>query len=100
MTKQEKINSILGRGVDEIIHKAHLKQQLEGRKKLRVKLGIDPTGSDIHIGNAAVLWKLRAFQELGHQAVLIVGDFTGQIGDNSDKDAERPTLTEKQIKIN
>jgi len=100
MTKQEKINSILGRGVEEIVHKEHLKKLLLGRKKLRVKLGIDPTSPNIHIGRAVVLWKLRAFQELGHQVVFIVGDFTGLIGDTSDKDAERPMLTEQQITIN
>lgn len=100
MTKQEKINSILGRGVEEIIHKAHLKQQLEGRKKLRVKLGIDPTSPNIHIGRAVVLWKLRAFQELGHQVIFMIGDFTGLVGDTSDKDAERPMLSEQQVKKN
>jgi tyrosyl-tRNA synthetase len=100
MTKQEKINSILGRGVEEIIHKEHLNKLLLGRKKLRVKLGIDPTSPNIHIGRAVVLWKLRAFQDLGHQAVFIVGDFTGTIGDTSDKDAERPMLTEQQIASN
>lgn len=100
MTKQEKINGILGRGVEEIIHKDHLKKLLLGRKKLRVKLGIDPTSPNIHIGRAVVLWKLRAFQELGHQVVFIVGDFTGVIGDTSDKDAERPMLTEADVKKN
>jgi tyrosyl-tRNA synthetase len=100
MTKQEKINSILGRGVEEIIHKDHLKKLLLGRKKLRVKLGIDPTSPSIHIGRAVVLWKLRAFQELGHQALFIVGDFTGLIGDTSDKDAERPMLSETEVKKN
>lgn len=100
MTKDEKIRSILQRGVDEIIHKKHLEAALKGRKKLRVKLGIDPTSPNIHIGRAVVLWKLRAFQELGHQVVFIVGDFTGQIGDTSDKDAERPMLSEAEIKKN
>lgn len=100
MTRDEKIRSILQRGVEEIIHKKHLEAQLKGRKKLRVKLGIDPTSPNIHIGRAVVLWKLRAFQELGHQVVFIVGDFTGQIGDTSDKDAERPMLTEAEIKHN
>jgi tyrosyl-tRNA synthetase len=100
MTKDEKIRSILLRGVDEIIHKKHLEAQLKGKKKLRIKLGIDPTSPDIHIGRAVVLWKLRAFQDLGHQVVFIVGDFTGQIGDTSDKDAERPMLTEAEIKKN
>jgi tyrosyl-tRNA synthetase len=100
MTKDEKIRSILQRGVEEIIHKKHLEERLRGRKKLRIKLGIDPTSPNIHIGRAVVLWKLRAFQELGHQVVFIVGDFTGLIGDTSDKDAERPMLTEVEIKKN
>lgn len=100
MTKDEKIRSILQRGVEEIIHKKHLEAALKGKKKLRVKLGIDPTSPNIHIGRAVVLWKLRAFQELGHQVVFIVGDFTGQIGDTSDKDAERPMLTEAEIAKN
>lgn len=100
MTKDEKIRSILNRGVEEIIHKKHLEAQLKGKKKLRIKLGIDPTSPNIHIGRAVVLWKLRAFQELGHQVVFIVGDFTGLIGDTSDKEAERPMLSEAEIKNN
>ncbi len=100
MTKDEKIRSILQRGVEEIIHTKHLESVLKGKKKLRVKLGIDPTSPNIHIGRAVVLWKLRAFQDLGHQVVFIVGDFTGQIGDTSDKDAERPMLTEAEIAKN
>lgn len=100
MTKDEKIRSILQRGVEEIIHSKSLEKKLAGKKKLRVKLGIDPTSPNIHIGRAVVLWKLRAFQDLGHQVVFIIGDFTGQIGDTSDKDAERPMLTEEQISKN
>lgn len=100
MTKDEKIQNLLQKGVVEIIHKDHLLKALKGGKKLRVKLGIDPTSPNIHIGRAVVLWKLRAFQELGHQVVFIVGDFTGQIGDTSDKDAERPMLSEAEIKKN
>jgi tyrosyl-tRNA synthetase len=100
MTRSEKIRSVLGRGVNEIVHKKHLEERLNGRKKLRVKLGIDPTSPHIHIGRAVALWKLRAFQELGHQVLFIDGDFTGVIGDTSDKDAERPMLTEKQIEQN
>lgn len=100
MTKDEKIQNLLQKGVVEIIHKDHLLKALKSGKKLRVKLGIDPTSPNIHIGRAVVLWKLRAFQELGHQVVFIVGDFTGQIGDTSDKDAERPMLSEAEIKKN
>lgn len=100
MTKDDKIRGILQRGVEETIHKKSLEKKLAGKKKLRVKLGIDPTSPNIHIGRAVVLWKLRAFQDLGHQVVFIVGDFTGQIGDTSDKDAERPMLTEAEIAKN
>lgn len=77
-----------------------MRAALSGKKKLRVKLGIDPTSPNIHIGRAVVLWKLRAFQELGHQVVFICGDFTGLIGDTSDKDSERPMLTEAQVEAN
>lgn len=94
------IEEILTRGVEEAIDKAHLETLLKSKKKLRVKLGIDPTSPNIHIGRAVVLWKLRAFQELGHKVVFIVGDFTGLIGDTSDKESERPMLDEKTIKAN
>lgn len=100
MTKDEKIRSILQRGVEEIIHQKHLEKLLKGRRKLRVKLGFDPTSPYLHIGNAVPLLKLRAFQDLGHQVVFIVGDFTGLIGDTSDKDSERPMLTEEQVQHN
>ena len=100
MTKDEKIRSILQRGVVDVVHKKHLEERLRGRKKLRVKLGIDPTSPNIHIGRAGALWKLRAFQELGHQVIFIVGDFTALIGDTSDKESERPMLTEQQVHAN
>ena len=93
-------NQILERGVEEVIDRKHLESALVSGKKLRVKLGIDPTSPNIHIGRAVVLWKLREFQELGHQIVFIVGDFTGQIGDTSDKESERPMLSEEQVKQN
>lgn len=100
MNKNDKIQELLNRGVDTIITKTDLEHKLTSGKKLRVKLGIDPTSPNIHIGRAVVLWKLRAFQELGHQVVFIVGDFTGLIGDTSDKDAERPMLSEQEVKQN
>lgn len=94
------INELLTRGVEEAIDRKDLEEKLISGKKLRVKLGIDPTSPSIHIGRAVVLWKLRQFQELGHKVVFIVGDFTGLIGDTSDKDAERPMLSETEIKKN
>lgn len=97
---KKKIDELLLRNVEEVIEREHLRKTLLAGKKLRVKLGIDPTGEYIHIGWATVLWKLRAFQDLGHTAVLIIGDFTAQIGDASDKTAQRPMLTAAQVKNN
>jgi len=91
---------IIERGVEEIIEEKSLKKKLKSGKKLRVKLGIDPNTPDIHLGHTAPLWKLRQFQELGHKAVLIIGDYTASIGDPSGKDETRPSLTDKQIKEN
>ncbi len=100
MNKQQQIDELLSRGVDEVIDHESLLKKLRGGKKLRIKLGIDPTSPNIHIGRAIILWKLRAFQELGHQVVFLIGDFTGLIGDTSDKDSERPQLTEADVKKN
>src|SRR5258708_4499992 len=100
MDKNEAISELLTRAVAEVIDKKHLEQTLNSGQKLRVKLGIDPTSPNLHIGRAVVLWKLRQFQDLGHQVVLIVGDFTGLIGDTSDKESERPMLDEKTVKVN
>jgi tyrosyl-tRNA synthetase len=100
MTLSEQIDSILTRGVAEVIDGADLRAKLLAGKPLRIKLGIDPTSANIHIGRATVLWKMRAFQDLGHQVVFIVGDFTGIIGDTSDKDAERPMLDEATVQNN
>lgn len=96
----DKIDEILTRGVAEIIDRKNLEQKLRGKKKIRVKLGIDPTSQNIHIGRAISLWKLRELQDLGHKIVFIVGDFTGLIGDTSDKEAERPMLSAKDVKAN
>jgi tyrosyl-tRNA synthetase len=93
-------HALLSRNVEAVIEREHLEEALQSGKKLRVKLGIDPTGEKIHIGRAVVLWKLREFQDLGHKAVLIIGDFTAQIGDPSDKLEKRPFLDKDQIKKN
>lgn len=98
--EEEKIKQLLTRGVEEVIDADHLKKRLLSGDKLRVKLGIDPTSPNIHIGRAVVLWKLREFQDLGHEAIFIVGDFTGLVGDASDKESERPMLAETQVKDN
>lgn len=102
MTKvdEKKIEEILSRGVEEVIDKESLRKKLLSGKALRIKLGIDPTSPNLHIGRAIPLLKLKDFQDLGHRVVLIIGDGTGVIGDTSDKDAERPMLDKKTIKEN
>ena len=99
-TDLKKIESLLLRGVDEVIDKKNLLEKLKSGKKLRIKLGIDPTSPNIHLGRSIPLLKLKDFQELGHQIVLIIGDFTGTIGDTSDKESERPMLSPEIIKKN
>lgn len=99
-TDKNKIDELLGRGVEEVLEKEELRKKLLSGKQLRIKLGIDPTSPNIHIGRAVPLLKLRDFQNLGHKIVLIIGDFTGVIGDTSDKDSERPMLEEQVVKKN
>ncbi len=95
-----KIDEILSRGVEDIIVKEELKKDLMSGRQLRIKLGVDPTGPKIHLGRAIPLRKLREFQKLGHQVVFIVGDFTAQVGDASDKSEKRPMLSRAQIDEN
>ena len=99
-TNPEKIEEILSRGVEDCFVKEDLKKDLLSGRQLRIKFGIDPTGPKIHIGRAIPLRKLRQFQLLGHQIVLIIGDFTAQIGDPSDKLSKRPMLTRELIEEN
>lgn len=99
-TDETKVRELLTRGVEEIFVKEHLEQVLKSGKQLRIKFGIDPTGPKIHLGRAVSLRKLRAFQDLGHQIVLIIGDVTATIGDASDKMEKRPMLSREQVKEN
>ena len=99
-TDPKKVDALLSRGVAEAIVKEKLREKLLSGKRLRVKLGIDPTSPDLHLGRSIPLLKLRDFQELGHTVVFIVGDFTAVIGDTSDKDAERPMLSQGVIEKN
>lgn len=94
------MNTLLERGVEEVIEKVHLEERLSKGEKLRVKLGIDPTAKDLHLGHTVVLRKLRQFQDEGHQAVFIIGDFTATVGDPSGRDALRPSLSKDQIEEN
>lgn len=100
ITDEKLIDELISRGAVDVIVKEDLKKKLMSGKQLRIKHGIDPTGPKIHIGRASTMRKLGKFQELGHKVVLIIGDFTGQVGDSSDKDSERPMLTEKQVREN
>jgi len=99
-TNYKKVEEVLTRGVEKVINLNHLRKRLLSGRKLRIKHGIDPTGPKIHIGRATQLWKLKDFQELGHKIILIIGDFTAQIGDASDKQAMRRPLTAKEVKEN
>jgi len=99
-TKAQKIEEVLTKGIDEIIDEKHLEGSLKSGKKLRVKFGIDPTGSDLHLGHSVPLRKLKQFQDLGHKVILLVGDHTATIGDPSGRSATRPPLSSKQIKAN
>ena len=91
---------IIARGTEEIITPADLKSKLASGRKLRVKLGVDPTRPDLHLGHAVVLRKMRQFQELGHKVILLIGDFTGMIGDPSGRSKTRPPLTLEETRAN
>lgn len=103
MTIDEQI-SYLKKGTVDLIREEDLRKKLEHSAKtgkpLRVKLGADPTAPDIHIGHTVVIRKLKAFQELGHTAIFLIGDFTGMIGDPSGKNATRPPLSREEINAN
>jgi tyrosyl-tRNA synthetase len=90
----------LATGAVEILPHGRLEEQLEQGRPLRVKLGIDPTAPDIHLGHVVVLDKLRAFQDAGHTVVLIIGDFTARVGDPSGQASERPVLSAEEIEEN
>ncbi|MBX4191267.1 MAG: tyrosine--tRNA ligase [Candidatus Doudnabacteria bacterium] len=100
MNKNDTIGELLTRGVNEVIDQRHLEEVLNSSNKLRVKLGIDPTGAKLHLGHAVVLRTLRRFQDLGHTVVLIIGDTTALIGDPSGKNETRPQLSAKDIAKN
>jgi tyrosyl-tRNA synthetase len=92
--------ALLTKGAAQIIDADELREKLALGRPLRVKLGVDPTTSDIHLGHTIVLRKLRQFQDLGHQAILIIGDFTAMIGDPSGRSVTRPQLTNAEVETN
>lgn len=99
MGSEEFLNFVVNRS-EEIIERTSFRHKLAQRKNLRVKLGIDPTSPDLHLGHLVPIKMLRAFQEAGHKAVLIIGDFTGEIGDPSGKSRTRRQLTPAEVKVN
>ena len=92
--------ALIRRGIDDLIGEQELIDKLKTGQPLRVKAGFDPTAPDLHLGHAVLINKLRQFQDLGHQVLFLIGDFTGMIGDPTGKSATRPPLSEEQVQIN
>ena len=100
MTQVDETLALLRRGADEILIEAELSERLRSGRPLRVKAGFDPTAPDLHLGHTVLINKLRQFQELGHEVLFLIGDFTGMIGDPTGKSATRPPLTREQVEEN
>lgn len=96
----EEALNILTTGTAKVLSEKELKEKLELGRPLRIKLGVDPTAPDIHLGHTVAIEKLRQFQELGHQAVLLIGDFTATVGDPTGRSAARPPLTRDEVLAN
>ena len=92
--------ALIKRGASELLLESELSERLRAGRPLRVKAGFDPTAPDLHLGHTVLINKLRQFQDLGHQVLFLIGDFTGMIGDPSGKNATRPPLTREQISQN
>ena len=95
-----KIHNLLNKWVSQLIDRDHLAKRLESWDKIVVKFGIDPSGTIVHLGHMVPILKLKQFQEMGHKVILLIGDATAQVGDASDKDAERPMLQRAQTEAN
>ncbi|MFZ1568984.1 MAG: tyrosine--tRNA ligase [Thiolinea sp.] len=100
MMQSSDILNELERGTEEILVKSELVEKLKTGRPLRIKVGFDPTAPDLHVGHTVIINKMRQFQELGHQVIFLIGDFTGRIGDPTGKSATRPPLTEDQVNQN
>ncbi|UCH52245.1 MAG: tyrosine--tRNA ligase, partial [Pseudomonadota bacterium] len=88
---------VIRRGTDEILVESELIERLTGGRRLRIKAGFDPTAPDLHLGHTVLINKLRQFQDLGHEVMFLIGDFTGMIGDPTGKSATRPPLTRDEV---
>lgn len=97
MKSVEEQLALIQRGADEILVEAELVAKLKRGQPLRIKAGFDPTAPDLHLGHTVLINKLRQFQDLGHQVIFLIGDFTGMIGDPSGKSVTRPPLTREQV---
>ncbi len=97
MTDISQALDLIRRGTDEILIEAELVERLKGGKRLRIKAGFDPTAPDLHLGHTVLINKLRQFQDLGHEVLFLIGDFTGMIGDPTGKNATRPPLTRDEV---
>lgn len=100
MTDSQQALALIARGTDEITKLEELTERLESGRRLRVKVGFDPTAPDLHLGHTVVINKMRQFQDLGHEVVFLIGDFTGMIGDPTGKNATRQPLTPEQVQAN
>ncbi|MET4617967.1 tyrosyl-tRNA synthetase [Stenotrophomonas sp. 2619] len=100
MSSIEEAIALIGRGADEVLKPEELRQRLESGRPLRIKAGFDPTAPDLHLGHTVLLNKLRQFQDLGHQVIFLIGDFTGMIGDPSGKNVTRKPLSKDDVLAN
>jgi tyrosyl-tRNA synthetase len=100
MTSVADALALIKRGAEEVIVEEDLVKKLESGKRLRIKAGFDPTAPDLHLGHTVLINKLKQFQDLGHEVMFLIGDFTGMIGDPTGKSATRPPLTEEQVAEN
>ena len=100
MTSVADALALIKRGAEEVIVEEDLVKKLESGKRLRIKAGFDPTAPDLHLGHTVLINKLKQFQDLGHEVLFLIGDFTGMIGDPTGKSATRPPLTEEQVAQN
>lgn len=100
MATVEESLKIIKRGVEEVLPEDTLVKKLESGRKLRIKAGFDPTAPDLHLGHTVLINKLKQFQDLGHEVLFLIGDFTGMIGDPTGKSATRPPLTEEDVQRN
>lgn len=100
MASTEEALALIKRGVEEILLESELVKKLEEDRPLRIKAGFDPTSPDLHLGHTVLINKLRQFQDLGHEVMFLIGDFTGMIGDPTGKSSTRPPLTPDDVKVN